>query len=141
MLLATYHVLLQTWQVNGGQTKYTGHTCLSAHDTGQFINKLPLAPTSLDVLVIRPASASVTTMSQRPEFQVRRARILANLRALQQFYPDYTTIEVDKQVLASLPEMDQYSSNCGQQLSRMHLILGWRMMALALWARRVTRDL
>lgn len=104
MLLATYHVLLQTWQVNGGQTKYTGHTCLFAHDTGQFINKLPLAPTSLDVLVIRPASASVVAMSRRPEFQVRRARILANLQALQRFHPDYTSTEIDEGVLASLPE-------------------------------------
>ena len=112
MLLSPYHVLLQTWRVGGGQTKYGGHTCLYAHDSGRFLSRLPLTITDLDVLIIKPANARIPApaanpsedFARRPEFQVQRSRILANLRALQHFHPAFQNIEIDWEALNSLPE-------------------------------------
>ena len=110
MLLSPYHVLLQTWHVGGGQTKYGGHTCLYAHDSGQFLSRLPLTVTNLDVLIIKPTNgrfngtASPEDFARHPEFQVQRSRILANLQALQHFHPAFQNIEIDWEALNSLPE-------------------------------------
>ncbi|EIW68980.1 hypothetical protein TREMEDRAFT_62696 [Tremella mesenterica DSM 1558] len=109
MLLSPYHVLLQTWRVGGGQTKYGGHTCLYVHDRGRFLSRLPLTVTELDILIIKPPTHqshphdSSEEFSRRPEFQVKRSRILANLHALQRFHPDYRNIQIDWDALNQLP--------------------------------------
>ena len=108
MLMSRYHVLLQTWRVNGGQTKYSGHTCLFTHDNGRLIERLPATVTELDVIVIRPKTLAGATepsnYSRRPEFQVKRSRVLANLLALQRFHPDHQKVPIDREALDALPE-------------------------------------
>ncbi|RXK36573.1 hypothetical protein M231_06114 [Tremella mesenterica] len=48
--------------------------------------------------------SNVTAFSNRPEFQVSRTRLLDNLHALRRFHPCYSSIEIDHEALASLPE-------------------------------------
>ena len=108
MLLSRYHVFLQTWRVHGGQMKYSGHTCLYTQDNGRFINRLPLTVTELDIPIIRSAghenAADTSNFARRPEFQVNRARVLENLRALKRFHPDYHLVAIDLEALDLLPQ-------------------------------------
>ncbi|EIW68428.1 hypothetical protein TREMEDRAFT_63595 [Tremella mesenterica DSM 1558] len=50
------------------------------------------------------SSTAVDNFATRPEFQVKHERVLQNLLALQRFHPDYISVEIDHQTLASLPE-------------------------------------
>ncbi|RXK41116.1 hypothetical protein M231_01519 [Tremella mesenterica] len=107
MLLSRVHVQLQTWKVNGNQRKYSGHTCLFSRDNDSLFTRLPLLPSQLDVLVIKPKQTTANsqdTFASRPEFQVQRARVLANLLALKAVHPSYRDIIVDDNALAALPE-------------------------------------
>ncbi|EIW66760.1 hypothetical protein TREMEDRAFT_65159 [Tremella mesenterica DSM 1558] len=108
MLLARVHIQLQIWQVAGrGQTKYAGHTCLFARDNTSLISRLPILPAQLDILIIKDkqaAPSNVEAFSRRPEFQVSRSRLLDNLLALRRFHPAYSEVEIDHEVLATLPE-------------------------------------
>ncbi|KZS87110.1 hypothetical protein SISNIDRAFT_388695, partial [Sistotremastrum niveocremeum HHB9708] len=52
MMIARVHTILQVWQVNGGQFKYSGHCCNFPRDTDTFHTKLPLLPSECDVIVL-----------------------------------------------------------------------------------------
>ena len=77
------HVQLQIWRVAGQQTKSEGHTCLFSRDNGALLTRLPLLPSELDVLIIEPsghlAEEQNAAFGCRPEFQVKRSRLLDNL--------------------------------------------------------------
>ena len=99
MMLSKVHVQLQIWRVGGQQTKYAGHTCLFPRDNGALITRLPLLPSELDVLIIKPrgdrSAPQDLAFGRRPEFQVKRARLLANLRVLCRFHPSYRQVEIN----------------------------------------------
>ncbi|EIW69277.1 hypothetical protein TREMEDRAFT_62134 [Tremella mesenterica DSM 1558] len=74
------------------QTKYAGHTCLFAQDNTSLISRLPILPAQLDILIIKDkqaAHSNVEAFSRPPEFQ---------------FHPAYSEVEIDHEVLATLPE-------------------------------------
>ena len=108
MLLSKVHVQLQIWRVGGQQTKFAGHTCLFSRDTGALLTRLPLLPSELDVLIIKPdghlAEQQNTAFARRPEFQVKRSRLLDNLNALRRFHPSYRQVEINYEAIDSLPE-------------------------------------
>ncbi|RXK37035.1 hypothetical protein M231_05694 [Tremella mesenterica] len=89
------------------QTKYAGHTCLFAQDNTSLISRLPILPAQLDILIIKDkqaAHSNVEAFSRPPEFQVSQSHLLDNLLALRQFHPAYSEVEIDHEVLATLPE-------------------------------------
>ena len=94
--------------VAGQQTKYAGHTCLFSRDNGALLSRLPLLPTELDVLIIKPAGGladqQIAAFGRRPVFQVKRARLLDNLNAPRRSHPSYRRVEIDLDAIASLPE-------------------------------------
>ena len=108
MLLSKVHVQLQVWRVGRRQTKFAGHTCLFSRDTGALLTRLPLLPSKLDVLIIKPdghlAEQANTAFARRPEFQVKRSRLLDNLNALRRFHPSYRQVEINYEAIDSLPE-------------------------------------
>ena len=108
MLLLKVHSQLQIWKVNGAQTKYAGHTILFPRDNGSLITQLPLLPSDLDVLIIRNKSAPAANedMARRPEFQVKRSRLLANLQALCHFHPSYRQVTISYENLQLLSDND-----------------------------------
>ena len=108
MLLSKVHVQLQIWRVAGQQTKFAGHTCLFSRDNGALLTRLPLLPSELDVLIIKPvghlAEQQNAAFGSRLEFQVKRARLLDNLNALCRFHPSYRRVEFNYEAIDSLPE-------------------------------------
>lgn len=104
MLLSKVHVQMQIWRVGGAQTKYAGHTCLLPRDNIALVNRLPLLPQDLDVLVIRAKDVNGDAIASRPDFTVRRQRVLDNLNALRHYHPKYRTVDIDFDALSQLPE-------------------------------------
>ena len=86
MLLSKVHVQLQILRVGGQQTNLSGLSCLFPRDHGPLRMRLPLLPSELDVLIIKPkgplADQPTAALGRRPEPQVKRARLLASLNAL-----------------------------------------------------------
>ena len=78
------------------------------------MNRLPLAVSELDILIIKPGGSTSSEFARRPEFQVKRSRLVDNLKALQHFHPDYQCIQINWEVINALPEdgsvLDQLGS-------------------------------
>jgi hypothetical protein len=53
MLISPVHALVQLWQIRGGQTKYTGHTCNFPCENAIFHARVPLLPEECDVMIMR----------------------------------------------------------------------------------------
>src|SRR6266487_3688405 len=64
MLIAPVHALLQVWQVRGGQTKYTGHTCNFPWENAVFHTKVPLLPEQCDVIIMCRAGLDMQNEEQ-----------------------------------------------------------------------------
>jgi len=71
MLIAPVHALLQVWQVRGGQTKYTGHTCNFPRENAVFHAKVPLLPEQCDVIVMRRTGIDEQNEQIFQDFRVR----------------------------------------------------------------------
>ena len=44
--------LVQLWQIRGGQTKYTGHTCNFPRENAKFHAKVSLLPEKCDIIIM-----------------------------------------------------------------------------------------
>src|SRR5438552_3984019 len=89
MLIAPVHALLQVWQVRGGQTKYTGHTCNFARENAVINAKVPLLPEQCDVIVMRRTGISEQNEQIFQDFRVQQHAIQQWLLYLEENHPTF----------------------------------------------------
>lgn len=58
IIISPVHALVQLWQVRGGQTKYTGHTCNFPRENAVFYTKVPLLPEECDFIIMCHTTAN-----------------------------------------------------------------------------------
>ncbi|KAF8641969.1 hypothetical protein AX14_009816, partial [Amanita brunnescens Koide BX004] len=105
MLIAPVHVLMQLWQVRGGQYKYTGHICNFLKDNAQFYNRVPLLPENVEIILMKRGDVDTANQSTYREFRVRRAAIQQWLLFLSNHHPTFQQqVQIDYAVLNQLPE-------------------------------------
>jgi ATP-dependent DNA helicase PIF1 len=109
MLIARAHVHVQVRQIRGQQYQYAGHTVCFMQNTQKIYNKLPLMPKDLNIILLKPASGQASdtraiNQSFERQFRVRRSNIARWLHYLKHNHPDYRNIEIDDDVLESLPD-------------------------------------
>src|SRR6266516_7396708 len=71
MLIAPVHAMLQVWQVRGGQTKYTGHTCNFPRENAVFHARVPLLPEQCDIIIMRRTGIDEQNEQIFQDFRVR----------------------------------------------------------------------
>ncbi|KIY43007.1 hypothetical protein FISHEDRAFT_22058, partial [Fistulina hepatica ATCC 64428] len=52
MMISPVHCIVQLWQINGGQYKYTGHICNFLREVAVFHRTVPLLPEEIDVVIL-----------------------------------------------------------------------------------------
>jgi ATP-dependent DNA helicase PIF1 len=109
MLIARAHVGVQVRRIGGQQYQYSSHTVCFIQNTQKIYNKLPLTPKDLNIILLKPASGQASdtraiNRSFKRQFRVRRPNIARWLHYLKHNYPDYRYIEIDDDVLESLPD-------------------------------------
>ncbi|KAG7000101.1 hypothetical protein FocnCong_v012805 [Fusarium oxysporum f. sp. conglutinans] len=109
MLIARVHVFVNVMQVRGQQYKYRGHIVHFLRDVGKVYRQLPLLPSELDVILLRPPNASERAHLDRQfrrQFRVRRRCLQAWLDFLRRSHPGYRDIAVCQKRMSVLPEDD-----------------------------------
>jgi hypothetical protein len=79
MLISRVHVFIEIRQIRGQQYQYKGHVVNFLRDVGKIYSKLPLLPTDLEVIVVRPTNTPENPNLRRQfekDFRVRRAPIM-----------------------------------------------------------------
>lgn len=107
MLIARVHVFVNVMQVRGQQYKYRGHIVHFLRDVGKVYRQLPLLPSELDVILLRPPNASEHAHLDRQfrrQFRVRRRCLQAWLDFLRHSHPGYRDITVCQKRISVLPE-------------------------------------
>ena len=107
MLIARVHVHVQVFQYRGQQYKYRGHVINFLRDTGSVYSQLPLLPSDLDIIILRPRNTTNQPhmlRQFRSQFRVRQRHIRTWLRYLRAHHPGYRDIAVDEDRLSQLPE-------------------------------------
>lgn len=108
MLIARAHVLMNFRRVRGCQYKYSGHVVNFMQNTAKIINWLPSLPTELQVIILKPSSASAKDSAPHQAFantfRVRRKNVEVWLNFLVVHHLDYQNIMVDQERLSQLPE-------------------------------------
>lgn len=106
MLISPVHALVQLWQIHGGQTKYTGHTCNFPHENAIFHAKVPLLPEECDIIIMCRTGAEVGTDAiVYQDFRVCRHAIQQWLEFLVEHHPTFRSrqVAVDYARLDNLP--------------------------------------
>ena len=76
MLISPVHALVQLWQICGGQTKYTGHTCNFPRENAVFHAKVPLLPEECDIIIMCCTGVEVgTNAAIHQDFRIHRHAI------------------------------------------------------------------
>ena len=105
MLIAPVHVLMQIWQVRGGQYKYTGHICNFLKDNAQFYNRVPVLPENVEIILMKRGDVDIANESKYRDFCVRCAAIQQWLAFLSNNYPTFQQqVQIDHGILDQLPE-------------------------------------
>jgi hypothetical protein len=68
LMISPVHILMQAWEVRGGQSKYTGHICCFVQDTPRLTQRIPTLPEDLDILVIHRKGVKIDELSAHHEF-------------------------------------------------------------------------
>ena len=106
MLISPVHALVQLWQIRGGQTKYTGHTCNFPRENAVFHAKVPLLPEECDIIIMRRTGVEVgTDAAIYQDFRVRRHAIQQWLEFLIEHHPTFRSrqVAIDYTRLDELP--------------------------------------
>jgi hypothetical protein len=106
MLISPVHALVQLWQIRGGQTKYTGHTCNFPRETAVFHAKVPLLPEECDIIIMHHTGVEAgTDEAIYQDFRVHRHAIQQWLEYLTQHHPTFQSnqVTVDHARLDQLP--------------------------------------
>src|SRR2546423_6143889 len=101
--------MMQAWSVKGGQTKYAGHCCNFIRDTANIVNKVPLLPKDIDIVVVRPKTQDTTdqpSLASSDHFRLRREVLTDYIHVLQRSHPSFRSgrVIIDWDALNSLPE-------------------------------------
>ena len=109
MLIARVHVLMEIRQHRGLQWKYRGHICHFAVNVGRTFSRLPLLPSQLDIIILRPPRSDEDDQNRierqfKRDFKVRRAAVITWLTFLKNNHPGYSDITIDMDAAAQLPE-------------------------------------
>jgi hypothetical protein len=97
MLIARVHCFVEVRQVRGSQFRYRGHVVNFLNNTGKVYNRLPLLPSDLDIIIIRPAGYRRHPKMRkqfRKDFRVRKHVVRRWLEHLKQHYEGYRTIDL-----------------------------------------------
>jgi hypothetical protein len=95
MLISPVHALVQLWQIHGGQTKYTGHTCNFPRENAVFHGKVPLLPEECDIIIMcRTGVEAGTDEVIYQDFRVRRHAIQQWLEYLILHHPTFQSCQV-----------------------------------------------
>jgi len=107
MLISPVHALVQLWQIRGGQTKYTGHTCNFPCENAVFHAKVPLLPEECDIIIMCRTGIEVgTDETIYQDFRVHRQAIQQWLEYLILHHPTFQSrqVAIDYARLDQLPE-------------------------------------
>ena len=113
IMISPVHVLLQVWQVRGGQSKYKGHICNFFRDVGRLHSRIPHLPQECDIVILQrrnaegdQATADGGTRQTYEDFRVRREPIRQWLQYLYTNNPIFRRNEVtiDWHRVDELPE-------------------------------------
>ncbi|KAF2728757.1 hypothetical protein EJ04DRAFT_405841, partial [Polyplosphaeria fusca] len=107
MLIARVHCFVEVRQIRGVQFKYCGHIVNFLNNTAKVYNTLPLLPSDLDVIIIRPKNAEASDnlgRQFRPHYRVSRSKVKKWLDFLRAHHSGYRNIVVHNENLAALPE-------------------------------------
>jgi hypothetical protein len=115
IIIAPIHALVQLWQVQGGQYKYTGHICNFPRENAIMVAKVPLLPEECDIIIMRRSGTENVTNEQIfRDFQVRQGVVQQWLQYLEQNHPAFHnqggSVRVDYTLLNQLPEDDSVHS-------------------------------
>ena len=115
MVIARAHVQMLVKRVRGHQYQYTGHCVTFMQDIVRTVNVLPLLPSELDIVLLRPPGDCEDAPRYRRQFQadfrVRRQHVVTWLHFLRENHPDYRDITLSTARIAALPEDDDVSSS------------------------------
>ncbi|KAI8395030.1 hypothetical protein FOFC_21522 [Fusarium oxysporum] len=107
MLIARVHVFVNVMQVRGQQYKYRGHIVHFLRDVGKVYSQLPLLPPELDVILLRPPTASEhATLTANSDASSAYAVVASRsgLNFLSNNHPGYRGITVCQKRMSVLPE-------------------------------------
>ncbi|CCE34927.1 uncharacterized protein CPUR_08866 [Claviceps purpurea 20.1] len=105
-LISRVHVHVQIWTYRGSQYRYKGHVISFLKDVGTVYDTLPLLPSELDTIVVRPRNTTSEPgmiRQFRSAFRVRRGAIAQWLNWLVRNNPLYRDVVVDPARLQQLP--------------------------------------
>jgi hypothetical protein len=116
MIIARSHVQMMVHRYRGHQYHYTGHCVSFLQNTVKTVEILPMLPTELDIVILRPSTSIVESDQRyqrqfRVNFRVRRAHVIAWLYYLKYYHPDYQWVEISPARIAALPEDADISSS------------------------------
>ena len=100
MLISPVMPIMSVYRLPHGQLSYSGHVINLPQDVASFVSSLPRDPSQLDVVVVRKEGSA----GPHKDFKVRRSRVLHALQWLIDNNPYFSSISLDHDVLAQLPE-------------------------------------
>ena len=100
MLISRVCPIMQVYRKHGGQRGYKGHVLNLPQDIQSFLNRLPARVADLPVMIVRRHGADDT----HRDFTVCRHRVLEALSWLKTNNPFFKDIEIDRNLIQSLPE-------------------------------------
>ncbi|CAG8465557.1 7408_t:CDS:2 [Gigaspora margarita] len=101
MLIAQVFPVISVYKLRGGQYAYNGNVVNFPQDMHEFVTRLPRSLSSLNTLVVRYHVANRSTFR---DFHVRREKIVQTLNWLKANNIFYKDINIDGDILQSLPE-------------------------------------
>jgi hypothetical protein len=106
MLIARVHTFVEVRRVRGPQHRYTGHVISFERDVGSIYDELPLLPSEVNILFIRPQNSGSHDGLRKQfakDFRVRRSRIEQWLNWLKEHHPGYRDITINRSNIQQLP--------------------------------------
>ena len=100
MLISRVCPIMRVYRKHGGQRGYKGHVLNLPQDIQSFLSRLPSHVADLPVLIVRRHGAEDT----HRDFTVRRHKVLEAVLWLKTNNPFFKDIEIDRDVIQSLPE-------------------------------------
>ena len=116
MLIARVYVFVNIMQIRGQQHLYRGHVVHFLRDVGKVYNQLPLLPTELDIILLKPKNTTGSEHLQqqfRRQFRIRRSHVKQWLDWLKAMHPGYRDVIISQQRLEALP----YNSDVMQNIT------------------------
>jgi len=101
--------MMQAWSSKGnGQMKYARHCCNFIRETANIVNRVPILPQDIDIVIVRPKDQDQeqSLLAASDCFRLRRRVVEDYIRVLQQFHPSFRTgaVAIDFDALHRLPD-------------------------------------